>query len=151
MIQNFKQYRMKRRFKNFMTLSVKQIRTYVVATIMTSLAVDAVANISIEGPLPDPVISELFNESVYEGVDFQTILPVAYEAVIESSLNVESWMTTPFEIPAEKAASSEPLLSFASELVIEPELAIEDWMTMPFAVPFEKGAVSEEASCSPAP
>jgi len=134
-----------------MTLSVKQIRTYVVATIMTSLAVDAVANISIEGPLPDPVISELFNESVYEGVDFQTILPVAYEAVIESSLNVESWMTTPFEIPAEKAASSEPLLSFASELVIEPELAIEDWMTMPFAVPFEKGAVSEEASCSPAP
>jgi len=140
-----------------MMLSVKQIKTYVFATIMASFAVDAAANVSLEGPASEFMISELYSESVYKGLDFEAVLPVAYEAVIESSLNVESWMTTPFEIPAETAASIELPVALAFEPAIEPELALEDWMTMPFAVPTEDTAVAEEAAvagestCSPAP
>jgi hypothetical protein len=128
---------MKRTIRNSNSLLIKQIKTYFFAFIMTTIAVDALAFNSSNELSPDGV-SEIFSESTYE-------------VGIEAELNVESWMTSSFEIPKDEGSATLTFNPTASEMVIESELNMEDWMSKPFEIVVSETPAIESGNCNTAP
>lgn len=115
-----------RNTKNFKGLSLKQIKTYVIAAFMSLFAMDAVAYMSTEESNP-------------------------YEAAYEAEINLESWMTTSFELPVEEGPTTFAFDPTAYEMVIESELSMEDWMIEPFEVALIETPAMESENCNTAP
>jgi hypothetical protein len=128
---------MNRNIKNFKGLSLKQIKTYVIATIMSTFALDAVAHMS--------------DEEANSIGTAEHLSEIPYEAGLEADLNLESWMTTSFELPGEERSATLVFDPTAYEMVIETELDIEDWMSTPFEVHMGETPAMKSDDCTTAP
>jgi len=120
--------------KNFMKLSVKQIKTYAAVILMSTLSLEATAFVAEEDTNPEPGMVAAFETSF-----------------IEEEMYLESWMLSPFNVSMGDETAVETLSPSSYELVYETELALESWMTVPFEISVSEESPFESFICSAAP
>ena len=91
-----------------------------------------------EAPVIDRTIYTSNAEVMYESeIELESWMTMPFENMVtEEEMFLESWMTTPFEAAGyEKELSIEPWMTVPFEAVsAEDEIRLESWMTAPFKI-----------------
>lgn len=124
---------MKRLNKNFMMLSVKQIKTYAAVLLMSTLSYEAIASDTEEYMNADAGMS------------------ATYETSMDKELSLESWMLLPFDSGMGMETAVKPQVAAPYEAEFEKEMVLESWMTVPFETNMAEESEFEFSTCPPAP
>jgi hypothetical protein len=71
--------------------------------------------------------------SYEENMEVEEWMTVPFDALVEENIEIENWMTTPFESSLEESVTVENWMTSPFESSLEDEIEIENWMTNPMA------------------
>ena len=128
---------MKRAFRNFNTLSAKQIKIYAIILTFSLLSFESMASGNEKNAKRDPGMVEKNAATA--------------EALSEMELAIEDWMTRPFNTRVLEERDMKSTSPEFTEHSLEREIAIESWMTAPFETPIFNEMPVENSTCPPAP
>jgi hypothetical protein len=101
-----------------------------------------------------PVISRTIHTSTVEVIfeeqlEVESWMTEPFEGGFDRKLEVESWMTKPFETSLEETIEVEEWMTSPFEIALEEDILVETWMTAPFEDALEETLAVEDWMTTP--